>query len=313
MKLVGALDFFNAPLNDEDWIVEPFLMKGSSLLLYGRQGSGKSTLAWQLAHSLSTGAHWLGFNIQRTGPVVYLNLDMPRREFRRLMHRAHDGGIPINANLIVPEGDNEGFDILSKTDRANLERQITELKPIAIVIDTVSDSYQPKGASDINMEVRSVINSFRNLVPAGVVVMLLHERKQSPYKKNEDKEDDADAFSGPTAWEAKVSTSIRLTNFYDTPKLWERKFRLDKAPFKTLALHRTPNGLFVPESLHTQLLQSWPACVPEGERFTPTRLKDVFADVAKRSNEAEDTVRKAFYRAKGQGVEYAWAEALGEM
>ena len=313
MRLVPATTFLAQLVDEEDWVLEPFLVVGSYLLLYGRQGSGKSTLAWQLAHSLTTGAPWLGHPVSRQTNVAYLNLDMPMREFRRLMLRAQHDGVPTNPRIYVPDVENvdEPLNILNNKHLAALDETLKPLQPVSIFVDTVADAFHPGTQTDVNAEAREVVGRFRRLAEGGITTFLLHERKQSPYRKAEEREDDPDAFSGATAWEAKASSSLRLTNFRNDPWLHACKTRIDVPDFSKLHLTRTDHGLFTASHSHQQMLRFWPTCVPVAERFTPATQLQVFEDVARRAGESVETVKKAFQRARKAGVEFGWLEKVG--
>ena len=95
MKFITLKDYYAKAQKQKEWILEPFGVAGSLIMIYGRQGLGKSTLAWQMAHSLTTGEPFLGFTPQKTGPVIYLQLDMPDGEFALLQERTARGGCSL--------------------------------------------------------------------------------------------------------------------------------------------------------------------------------------------------------------------------
>src|SRR5690606_535980 len=80
LDLVSADAFLTNRKEVPPWILRPFLVNGSTMMLYGRQGIGKSSLALQLAYSLTSGEPWMGFPVARSGPVIYLQLDMSVEE-----------------------------------------------------------------------------------------------------------------------------------------------------------------------------------------------------------------------------------------
>lgn len=318
LRLLAGPDF----LTDEPapaWIVEPFCVPGSSLMLYGRQGSGKSTLAYQLAFALATGSPWLNFPVWQAGPTVYLQFDMPRYEWNMLLHRAQVSYPVVESlhfNHRSTDDDLSRVNVLQGKEYRELADVLSEVRPAAIVVDTISEGFAPSRAlqQDINEEAREVIRLWHTLVPEGVFVFLKHERKGSVWKAKQDDEedDDIDAFSGPAGWETKVTTSLRLTNKNGRARLWVQKCRLADPGFRQLELGRDAQGFFTAPLGHEQMLATWPRMVPAAQRFAPQAVADVLRDVAERTGEPFDTVKQAYYRAKRMGKIYPWALALGD-
>jgi hypothetical protein len=309
LKLVPVGEFLRSAAAPTKWVIEPFLVEGSAMMLYGRQGVGKSTLAWQLAHSLSTGVPWLGYPVFRTGRTLYLNLDMPAEEFQMLMKRARREGISGD-DVFVPIGESPDFNAFQRNDRDQLTHLVEEQQIANIIVDTVADAFHPGTISDVNAEARAVIAFLRSLVPHGALVYLLHERKQSPYKKAEEAENDPDAFSGATAWEGKATSSLRLTQRSSTARLHAKKCRIALPGFDVLQLARTDNGLFEAAHSHQQMLRFWPRYVPPHERFTPRTKADIFDDIAERTGEPFETVKQTYYRGRKAGTYYPWEELI---
>ena len=319
LRLLAGPEFLtNEPA--PEWIMEPFCVPGSSLMLYGRQGSGKSTLAYQMAHALATGHPWLNFPVWRTGPVVYLQFDMPRYEWTMLLHRAQPD-YPVVPTLYLNHRDTDNdlsrVNILAIKEYREVADVLATVQPHALIVDTISEGFAPMRAlqHDINEEAREVIRLWHTLVPEGVFVFLKHERKGAVWKANasEDaEEDDLDAFSGPAGWETKVTTSLRLTNRNGQARLRVQKCRLADPGFRSMALGRDSAGFFTAPLGHEQLLATWPRLLPPAARFTPQTVADVLRDVAERSGEPFETVKKAYQRARSYGKVFAWAEALGD-
>lgn len=297
MKLITTEDFFNTTSASLPWVIDPFAVTGSTLLLYGRQGIGKSSLMWQLAHSLTTGVPWLGHHILKTGPVVYLNLDMPHLEFKQMLERARDAGMPPTSKILMPAlGETESFDVLKASQ--GLADACAAVKPIALIVDTVADGYLPGSIRDINAEVRAVIARFRRMVPDGILVLMLHDRKRSAFSTLEANEGDADAFNGPSAWEAKATSSFRITSSKNGVKFHIKKMRLDALPYEVLPLKRTSHGFFETPMTPLLALLSWTG--------KAAKLTDVFEAVATQFELQVDAVRQIYYRATRKGVVFPW-------
>lgn len=297
MKLISTEEFYNTTHGSLPWILEPFAVTGSTLLLYGRQGIGKSSLAWMLAHSLTTGVPWLGHHVLKTGPVIYLNLDMPHLEFKQMLERAAAAGMPPTSKILMPAlGEADAFDVL-KSGQGLLDA-CTTVKPIALIVDTVADGYLPGSIRDVNAEVRAVIARFRKMVPDGVLVLMLHDRKRSAFSTLEANELDADAFNGPSAWEAKATSSFRLTQSKNGVKFHIKKMRLDAPPYTELALKKTEHGFFETPLTPLLALLGW--------RGQAASLTDVFEDVGVQLNTHAEAVKMAYYRAVKKGIKFGW-------
>jgi len=310
---ITSQEYYAAVQGKIDWVIEPFCVRGSLLMLYGRQGAGKSTLAYQLAHSLASGTPWLGFPVHRTGPVFYLTLDMPKAEYGRLLERVQNSGLDLRSDILPSHPELAHFNIRVRDDRKQLQAAIQAVQPVAVIVDTIAKAYTPSASNDINQEVRDVLGKFREVTGDAVLVYLMHERKKSQFKKLDDHEEDEDAFSGPAAWEQDATTSLRLLDGNGHYRLKAGKTRLDLPGFNVLPLARGPQtkgGLFSASADYQQQLMFWPRFVPLAERFEPSNITDVLLDVAERSGASLDAVKQHFYRQKKAGVEFAWSTRL---
>jgi len=308
LTLVAPSALLEGAPRDPAWLLEPFAVRGSAIMLYGRQGAGKSTLLLQLAHALATGTPWLGFaTAPPSGAAAYINLDMPQEEFRALLARARDAGVTDEGLLVTSE--QVEFNVMRLRDREELASVLTAADVHHVVVDTAPRTFEPAGG-DVNAEVRRAVTLLQGLAPEGLLAFSQHDRKRGVYQKADDFEADPDAFSGPAAWEATVTTSFRLTDREGKPKLWLQKHRLADPGFRYLELARDEFGFFRAKPHYAIALRSWPRMVPPKERFVPSSLKDVFEDVARRANIDWKTVERYFYRTRKDGVYYGWAEEL---
>lgn len=300
MQFLSTKAFYEAHTGTLPWLIDPFAVEGSTIFLYGRQGIGKSSLAWQLAFALTTGTPWLGHITHRAGRVLYLSLDMPELEFGRLMERAALAGMPPSDSILMPSQPTEAFDIL--TDGNTFLEAAKQAELLGLIVDTAADAFTPGRLHDINAEVRVVIRRFRQAVPHGLLVLLSHDRKKPAMQSAEQNAYDTDAFLGPTAWEAKTTTSLRLTRTQNGVRLHINKCRLDKPPYTHLDLAVSDHGFFSARPSLLQALYDWQE--PVGE------LKAVFEALARQFGEDPETVRRAYNRAVKRGVCFKWASDI---
>src|SRR5512146_2137209 len=245
-RLLSARELLAIP-DPSDWIVRPLLVGGSTMMLYGRPGYGKTTLAMQLAAAISGCAEeWLCFPIEATGPVVWLQLDMPRPELKLMLQRAIARWPAILDNVHffqVLQDDIEVNEInVLGGDAELLIKGVKSLKPRALFIDTAADTYTTDPKSDLNQQVRRVVRSYRNIAQGGAVVYLQHQRKRMQNAMG----DDPDSYLGGMAWSGIATSVMQLTasNKDDQLKyeLHLRKTRLASTHMERLELTKDESG-----------------------------------------------------------------------
>jgi hypothetical protein len=292
-------------------------------MFYGRQGLGKTTLMYQMAHSLVTGDPWMGLPIHQTGKkVLFMELDMPEVEFGFMQDRGIKGGLEIDNPIdVIHLEDYESFDVFDPAGKcyAFLKDKIMEDDPIALVIDTMDDAYDeiPKEMlADVNRLAKKVVNTFRRLIPSGLLLYSRHERKEPPYrgKGSVSAIDDKDAFTGGSGWERKVASSFRIfENAKETKFLIQNKHRLAPKVFGKTEVVQDENGLFRLANEYPAALISWPACLPESERaWAPASKIEVLKSVAEYCKANLATVKQYYYRRKKEGAVYGWEKMLDD-
>lgn len=324
LRFVPADSFLANQPEEPEWVIRPFCVRGSAVMLYGRQGVGKSSVTAQLIHSLTSGEPFLGFRVYRTGPVIYLQLDMPTGEMRMLVERAKRAGMDPGAKLHLPtppEGEEAVlFNILSDADQAELSAWCAEIQPIAVIVDTIHDAYESDPRfTDINQQIRTILRRFREAIGGAVFVFLNHSRKQSGMTRKDAEavaEEDADSFMGGQAWEGVVTSSLQLRHNRKTQKkvLMLRKIRLEKWPETFLELQESDHGFYTHKLDYKQMLMQWPYFmdrdyVEQATAFVKTKA-DIFREIGLLADVAPENVKQQYYRNKG--ADYPWRKLLGE-
>lgn len=319
IRLIAAEDLLRSEAFDPEWVIYPLCMRGSSVMMYGRQGIGKSSATVQLAHSLITGEPWMGFKVERTGPVIYVQIDMAQQETRRLLERATEAGLDMGDQLYVtgPEEGEESvtFNILDPGDWTRLKEWCERVQPIAVIVDTIHDGYEYEGKNvDVNAMIRKIHRGFKSAIGGAVLVFLNHMRKQSKkgFEKGEES-DDEDSFMGGQAWEGIVAASLHLVKKKDhSLALKLRKLRLDTWPGAEVPLVKDDFGFFHAKLNDAQMLAQWPDFLPLDEReaaIASVRTKtDVFSHIAKMTGSSLSAIRMRENRKKG--CVYPWVKYL---
>lgn len=330
LRVLNANELYESDEEPPSYIIHPLLAEGSVMMFYGESGRGKTSAAYQLAHAVADDEEdWFGFDVRSSGPVFFLELDMMEQETRLFLERVqkannlHDDiWFPDLRNR--PESDAErweDFDILSDVWKNRLEWVCNEIKPAVVVVDTVEDAYAD---SDVTpRKVKRILDRLRLAVRPAALVFTRHKRKAT--KSWGESEGDTDSmsrgsFSGFGQWEqAPTATSIqigrtKLTGDEMKPKETEvlklQKTRLGNPGFKFLELERTEHGFFYVDRDYRQLLRDWPEDLrkwsPAEARAEADSVSDVCHQVAAAARENPETVRRHYYRARGDGVVYDW-------
>lgn len=290
-------------------------------MIYGRQGIGKSSMTVQFAHSIITGEPWMGFRVERTGPVIYVQIDMAQQETRRLLERASEAGLEMGDQLFVtgPEEGEESskFNILDAGDWSRLKEWCERIEPVAVIVDTIHDGYEyEQRNADVNAMIRKIHRAFKTAIGGAVLVFLNHMRKQGKKGFAEKEEsDDEDSFMGGQAWEGVVAASLHLQRRKDNSlALKLRKLRLDTWPGAEVPLVKDDFGFFHAKLNDAQMLSQWPDFLPLAEReeaIASVKTKmDVFKHIAKLTGSNVAAVKMRENRNKGSV--YPWLKYLDE-
>lgn len=148
---------------------------GSVVLLGGDPGIGKSTLLTQVAHNVS----------RATGPVLYASGEESAQQIR------------MRSNRIGPAG--SGLYVVAETDLDSIERAVTQVKPVCLVVDSIQTMRHPEVDSSPGTvsQVRACTESLMRLAKGrGVTAFLVgHVTKEG-------------AIAGPRVLEHMVDTVL---------------------------------------------------------------------------------------------------------
>jgi hypothetical protein len=143
--------------------------------------TGKSFIALDWAFAVAAGkATWFGYEIQKSGPVMYLQVDTPREEWARRneqgaqMYSLDDIPLHIADMWLIPQ---YPMDILEQT-KMNvrwLKDQVEKIQPVMIVIDTLREVHS--GDEDNSTVMRNVISEIVGACRPAAVVLVSHARK----------------------------------------------------------------------------------------------------------------------------------------
>lgn len=303
-----------------EFVVKPLIAEDSVMMLYGESGRGKTSALYQLAYAIAEDEDdWLGFEVESSGPVIFLELDMMGQETRIFLDRVRDEEMTSD-NIYLPTGDWSGFDVLDGEAVENLAEVCEEIEPTAVIVDTVEDAYQATGGTSPQI-VQNVMKNLQSATGSAALVFSRHTRKST--KRWSESEGDSDvlsrgSFASFGQWEqAPTATSVQIgyqESEHEAGYLLKfHKTRLGHPGFKVLGLQVTDNHFFYIERDHRQLLANWPGDIPKPDAQLyreAESVSDVCHSVAKVARENPETVRRHYYRAKERGTSFAWEDEI---
>ena len=101
MKSISATEFLRLDGLRTEYIIPNMLPEVGRLALYGVAKKGKSFLALQLAFAVCQGIPFLGHEVAKPGPVLYLQFDTPPELWQDRLKKLHEAGVSIPDNLYV--------------------------------------------------------------------------------------------------------------------------------------------------------------------------------------------------------------------
>jgi hypothetical protein len=188
---VGEL--LSEPDQEEAWLVNGLLRRGSLALVVAKPKVGKTTLALNLALSIARGVPCIGCDVQQ-GTVLYVALEGNRTEWRRVLSAM--GATKHDALFIYPGQAPEGA-------TEWLDENATRFAPSLIVVDTFQRFARLKDLNDY----AAVTNA---LGPLTAIAQRTNATLVLPHHAKKNDADDGDAVLGSTAIFGAVDTLITL-------------------------------------------------------------------------------------------------------
>ena len=140
VKAISATDFLRLDDLKTDYIIPNLLPEVGRVALYGVAKRGKSFLALQVAFAVCQGIPFLGHEVVKPGPVLYLQFDTPPELWQERLKKLQNAGVSIPDNLyfIHPSTQPRRVNVLDGHQAREIHDMITAKLPALVVIDVLS-------------------------------------------------------------------------------------------------------------------------------------------------------------------------------
>lgn len=251
----------------ETYLVEPIIPQGGIVFLSGKRGIGKSHIALTIAACLEgRGALFGLYHVRPTGPVVYIQADMPAPIQQERIQKAWSFGYVMeNVYWHFPKF----FNLLMLSPSTELVKEINALSPCLIVWDTLRKIH--RGSSNDDDTPSLVYGHAQGLFPTATHLFIHHEKKTVV---EQEKLEIDELFRGSGAWLDDADTGFRLSEVAPGRLLLENtKHRTCEAQAPIhLSLNRSVLLLYASSDRLRELIHWWKRVNPNGtedalERF----------------------------------------------
>lgn len=197
----------------KEYLIEPWLPKGTIVQVYGYSGHGKSLFVQHAMAALASGRKYFGpYEVGQPGRVLYMDWEMGMGTIaRRLMElRKIHGDTQDRLNIWAPFVDGEDIDLRRREGLQRLQQWIELAEPDVVVLDTVRSAYP--GLQENNADEWAQINKLAvRLRNSGLSVILVHH-------SNKPGEGGIGREAGSTNQLTVLETQIRITQVFDEEK-----------------------------------------------------------------------------------------------
>jgi len=156
--------------------VDPFLTRGSLLLVSAKRGIGKTWFGLQLGISLSTGQFFLEYSVHKKRRVLYIDGEMRASDLKERTENLCNGNIPDRFSVLSSEvlaASDQSLNINNTEDQACINELLDEYQPDVMILDNLS-SLRYGADENSNSDLDSLIKWFRQIRHKGIAVVIVH-------------------------------------------------------------------------------------------------------------------------------------------
>ncbi len=179
MGLLPVPEYLRLPRDPFPYVIDELIPVGGLMELYGRPKIGKSYMAMGIALAVSTRAEsWLGFPVQRHGPVAYIQLDTPTGEWTTRWDTLMKAGYDLSNIHVIDKFDSDmpfPFNLLDPKHVKWLRNELRKVNPILVILDTLRKSFL--GNENDSEVMNAVLVHLEEVIRPAAGLFLAHNRK----------------------------------------------------------------------------------------------------------------------------------------
>lgn len=220
-------DVFRAFQNKPKWLIEPYLPVEGIVLLHGKFSLGKSPLIWKLAQCVSEGVDFFGCTPERTGSVVYIEIDEPLVVTQDRLSKLDP--MPRNVHVIGMEP----FSVLnpSMEDEEKLQEVSEEVKPSVVLVNSLRKCHTLDSKDDATPS--RIYGKWKKLFPKTCLVFVHHDKKSDVVEGRRMESNDED-FSGSQAWINDAQIGLHLKSAPNARRTRQVDLEMTKSQLSSL-------------------------------------------------------------------------------
>lgn len=216
-------EYLALPREPQPWVIKPIIPVGGLVNTYGKPKTGKSFLIMGMAQAVANGDEtWEGYEICKSGPVAYLQVDTPREEWAKRIETVRElsqaDSIPfyIADMWLIPKYPMDILDPNSET-LVWLKTEMAKVKPVMVIVDTLREVHS--GDEDSSTVMRNVITGIVGACmpekgedrPSPAIVFISHARKDAAGWQNDGQDDMMDQARGSSYVNGRMDVIMQVT------------------------------------------------------------------------------------------------------
>lgn len=197
------------------FFIDHYIPQEGIVLLYGKYGTYKTPLTVSLAKAIATGKDFLGLETKQAAPLLYVELDSPKRVILPRLKAIGLQGVAADFAFCFP-----GFDCVKPNSSpwnsevyATLAAAHKEKEYKVVFIDALRGVHNlPAEASETPHQVYRALSL---LFPKAVILVIHHDRKtkfERGIAPEAQDEMEQESFSGSQAWINHATVALKIAH-----------------------------------------------------------------------------------------------------